>query len=98
MVEHYIWVRVAGSNLVFLTIKIDTRTLFESNKLLTEMLVFLLYKNVGESDNNINNRNKQLLDMICKFSNVKYTLKNGVIKDIEKSNIFFKKTHILTCF
>lgn len=36
--------------------------------------------------------------MICKFSNVKYTLKNGVIKDIEKSNIFFCKTTYINLF
>lgn len=44
----------------------------------------------------ISNELKRKVDIICRFSNVKYTFKNGTIKDIKESNISFVKPHILT--
>lgn len=39
---------------------------------------------------------KRKVDMICRFSNVKYSFVNGTIKDIKESNISYVKPHIIT--
>ena len=39
---------------------------------------------------------KRKVDIVCRFSNVKYTFTSGTIKDIKESNISFVKPHILT--
>ena len=44
----------------------------------------------------ISNELKRKVDMICRFSNVKYTFTSGIIKDIKESNISYVKPHILT--
>jgi len=38
---------------------------------------------------------KRKIEMICRFSNVKYTFENGNIKSIKETNIAYVKPHIL---
>lgn len=38
---------------------------------------------------------KRKVEMICRFANVKYTFKNGYIKNIKETNIAYVKPHIL---
>jgi len=78
---------------------------FESNKLLTEMLVFLLFKKESESDYMLTIETKELeiskelkrkVEMICKFACVKPTITNGNIKNIKGTNIAYVKPHVIT--
>ena len=78
--------------------------IFESNKLLTEMLVFLLFKKESESDYMLTIETKELeiskelkrkVEMICKFACVKPTITNGNIKNIKGTNIAYVKPHII---
>ena len=77
---------------------------FESNKLLTEMLVFLLFKKESESDYMLTIETKELeiskdllrkVEMICKFACVKPTITNGNVKNIKETNIAYVKPHII---
>ena len=38
---------------------------------------------------------KRKVEMICRFANVKYTLKNEYIKNIKETNIAYVKPHVL---
>ena len=38
---------------------------------------------------------KRKVEMICRFANVKYTFKNGHIKNIKETNIAYVKPHVL---
>ena len=77
---------------------------FESNKLLTEMLVFLLFKKESESDYMLTIETKELeiskdllkkVETICKFACVKPTITNRNIKNIKGTNIAYVKPHII---
>ena len=65
--------------------------MFESNKLLTEMLVFLLFKNrkrewlfmiIETKQLIISEELKRKIKFICRFANANYTLTNGIIKSV----------------
>lgn len=45
---------------------------------------------------NISEKLKKKVDMICKFSYVKPTYKNGNIRNIKGTNIAYVKNHIIT--
>ena len=44
---------------------------------------------------NISDELKRKVELICRFTNAKYTLTNGNIKSIKNTNIAYVKPHIL---
>ena len=38
---------------------------------------------------------KRKVEMMCRFANVKYTFKNGHVKNIKETNIAYVKPHVL---
>ena len=70
--------------------------------MLTEMLVFLLFKKgkwwvmtIETKELLISEELKRKVEMICKFANVKYSIINGNIKSIKNTNIAYVKPHIV---